>query len=350
MSDKFCKVKKLIKIINDNSGFLTLIVTIMVSISVFLFDLFLSRYEIGYSSFFGLKKILRTDYDYIGIFFTFFIVSLVFILVYRVINPTHKNIEKEKRMRSEFSIHIMLIMLIVAILYLYVLTKITLTTTDILKCIILPAIPLFIMVYKTLILQNSKSYITLIVTIFLTFTTIICVEWSLFNSINFVKSAIILVFILVVSGYLPVTGWIVNKVIGEKKNNNEKTSKKVIIKWTNIHVVTTIIIIVLPIAVLLISFTSSGWEDAKRTTEIYMTVYNNKEYILFEQSDYYIALPIEKINENSTENKISMKSIKNEYTYLSKENILVQLIKVDKIEKQKDDSVVIELSKNVKQK
>ncbi|MGX8851102.1 hypothetical protein [Amedibacillus sp. YH-ame10] len=361
MNDKISsETKKWINNINNKAGIITLITSFLISVTIFLFNLISNRYELGYSAFFGLKKTIRIEYDFVGMFFTFIIVLLFFVSVFLALEPKiqDKRESSETNYKKTFCTQSMLLMLILSVFYLFVLTRVTLTDKDIFRCIFLPAIPLLILFF----LQHyfEREGYSLIITIILLAITIFVVSWAIYEDINWKESFILVLEIMMVSSYFTAVRWIYDKLniftdkvicfFGKSMENTKEENdlEKKDKKWKPIYLLSVIIvIIIIPIAILLILFTSLGWSSAERTREIYMTKHEEKEYILFEQEDYYIALPIEEMPKCSTENKTVMRSIENEYVYLNKESILTKAIKLDKIERsENNDFLIIEYSKD----
>lgn len=373
MNDRISsETKKWINYINDKVGIITLITSFLISVTIFLFNLFSNRYELGYSAFFGLKKTIRVEYDFVGMFFTFIIVLLFFVSVFLALEPKIQDKKRsgETNYKKIFCSQMMLLMLILSVFYLFVLTRLTLTEKDIFRYIFLPAIPLLILFVLIYYFEresdNLVNYsIILIITIIFSAITIFVVSWAIFDVIDWMESFIIMLQIIIFSIYFTGVSWVYDKLnlfidklicffgkstkmnITNDKAENDSMKKKNM-KLKPIYIVSVIIIMaIIPVAILLILTTSLGWSNAERTSEIFMTKHEEKEYILFEQEDFYVALPIEEMSECSTENKTVMKSVENEYVYLNKESILIKAIKLDKIERsENNDFLIIEYSKD----
>lgn len=353
MEEQIEKIKKWVNILNDKVGFLTLVTTLLFSISIFLFDLLMSRYELGYSSFFGLKKIIELEYDFIGLFFTFFIVLLVFTITFIAINPKYIDIQNGfiNKFKKLFCIQTMMLVLTATVFYLYVLTKLVLTDSNILKCIILPLIPLLTMIWVTFVWRTKKNILAIIVTIVLVLIIVLCVNWGIFGVLFDDGITIkVTIFLLLIPLYFTIISLVVDW-ISRRKDKDQEVSKSDLNnknkKWNFIHIMVVIFLMFIPIAFILISISSTGWNSAKSTNELYMTEYDNREYILFEQKDHFIAIPVKKLSNDLTSDRIAVQSIENEYKYLNKDTVTVHLIKIEKIERaDKENSVIIEFIEN----
>lgn len=349
MEEQIEKVKKWVNIIDNKVGFLTLVTTLFVSISAFLFNLLMSQYELGYSAFFGLKKSIELEYDFIGLFFTFFIVLLIFIMSFLAINPKYLDIQNcfMNKFKKLFCIQTMMCVLTAAVIYIYVLTKLVLTDSEILKCIILPLIPLWIMIWVTLNWHTKKNILAIIVTVMFVIIIILCVNWGVYGV--FFEDGITIkatFYLLFISLYFTIIS-LVGDWISRRKDKAQEVSESDLInknkKWNFTQVMVLMAFMLIPVAFILISVSSTGWESAERTNELYMTEYNNEEYILFEQKDYFIAVPVKTLSNDSTSDRVVAQSIENEYKYLNKDTVTVHLIKIEKIERADiENSVIIE--------